>query len=72
MFESRAAVASSEAADLFSVTVSEDSEGGTDSGAGVCTVMVCAGVEGICTGSESSARPVARCAAESAFGWGIG
>lgn len=72
MFESRAAVASSEAANLFSVTGSEDSEGGTDPGAGVCTEMVCVGVEGICTGSESSAGPEAGCVAESAFGCGIG
>lgn len=63
MFESRAAVASTEAGRLFSVTGSGDSEGSTDT--------VCVGVEGTCIGSEAGAGPEAGSGAGVAFGWGV-
>lgn len=71
MFESRAAVASTEAGRLFSVTGSGDSEGSTDCGAGVATDTVCISVEGTCIGSEASAGPEAGSGAGVAFGWGV-
>lgn len=69
-FESGAAVASTETKGVFSGTGAEDSEGGTNGGAGVDADTVCVGVGGTCAGPEAGA--VAEGGDEAAAGWGVG
>lgn len=72
MFESRAAVALTEATGVFSGTGGGDSEGGTDCGAGVSADSVCVGVKGTCVGPEAGAGPESEGGSGVAAGWRVG
>ncbi|XP_028443466.1 fibroin heavy chain-like [Perca flavescens] len=74
VFESRAAVASTEARGLFSGTGGGDSEQGTNCGVGVGADAVCVGVEGSSVVPEAGAGPEAEAGAGAGAtaGWAVG